>query len=106
MLVPLYKGKGDFNKLDNWRGIALLPWTRKVLMRCMLTRLKELAALCIEKTQSAYTTARSCVDVTHTLRRILEDYRVIQEKTDGQGRDAENDLFLLFCRQILKPTRK
>lgn len=48
LIVPLYKGKGEFADLDNWRGIALLPWTRKVLMRCMLTRLLELSSICLE----------------------------------------------------------
>ena len=35
VMIPIYKGKGDFASLDNWRGISIQAWSRKVLMRCV-----------------------------------------------------------------------
>ena len=96
VLIPLYKGKGKFDKLDNWRGISIQAWSRKVFMRCMLNRLNQLVAICVHGSQAGFRTSRSCADVTFTLRRIMEDFRALQKRTADTGGDLEEDLHMLF----------
>ena len=96
ILVPLYKGKGKFEELDNWRGISIQAWSRKVLMRCILNRLNQVVALCVHGSQAGFRPSRSCADVTFTLRRLMEDFRELQQRMKDTGRDVEEDLYMLF----------
>ena len=96
VLIPLYKGKGKFSDRDNWRGISIQAWSRKIFMRCILTRLNKLVAPCVDGSQAGFRASRSCMDVTYTLRRIMEDLREIQKRTQDIGEDLDEDLFMLF----------
>ena len=91
LLVPIYKGKGDYSSLDNWRGISIQPWARKVFMKCINTRLSEIVALCVSKGQAGFRPSRGCMDVTFAIRRIMEIYRANERR---RGR----------CRERLAPT--
>ncbi|VFQ96540.1 unnamed protein product [Cuscuta campestris] len=68
LLVPLFKGKGDIQSCENYRGIKLLSHTTKVWERVIEYR--ERKGVCISENQFCFMPGR-----IHLVRRLMEEYR-------------------------------
>ncbi|XP_045454528.1 uncharacterized protein LOC123663932 [Melitaea cinxia] len=74
-IVTLYKGKGDRDECNNYRGISLLNIAGKAFAKVVLRRLDMLAARIYPKTQCGFRTGRSTTDMIFTLRQLQEKCR-------------------------------
>ena len=73
VLVPIFKGKGDVQQCNNYRGIKLMSHVMKVWERIIEGRLR--ARVEISSNQFGFTPGRSTTDAIFTLRMVLEKYR-------------------------------
>ena len=81
IIVPLYKGKGDRDNADNFRGITLLSCLGKLFTSTINTRLSkfiELAGVMGEE-QAGFRSGYSTEDHIFTLHMLIEHYKE-QEK--------------------------
>ncbi|VFQ72228.1 unnamed protein product [Cuscuta campestris] len=73
LLVPLFKGKGDIQSCENYRGIKLLSHTMKVWERVIEYRVRK--GVCISENQFGFMPDRSTTEAIHLVRRLMEEYR-------------------------------
>ncbi|VFQ74434.1 unnamed protein product [Cuscuta campestris] len=73
LLVPLFKGKGDIQSCENYRGIKLLSHTMKVWERVIEYRVRK--EVCISENQFGFMPGRSTTEAIHLVRRLMEEYR-------------------------------
>ncbi|VFR01490.1 unnamed protein product [Cuscuta campestris] len=73
LLVPLFKGKGDIQSCENFRGIKLLSHTMKVWERVIEYRVRK--GVCISENQFGFMPGRSTTEAIHLVRRLMEEYR-------------------------------
>ncbi|VFQ92574.1 unnamed protein product [Cuscuta campestris] len=73
LLVPLFKGKGDIQSCENYRGIKLLSHTMKVWERVVEYRVQK--GVCISENQFGFMPGRSTTEAIHLVRRLIEEYR-------------------------------
>ncbi|VFQ71410.1 unnamed protein product [Cuscuta campestris] len=73
LLVPLFKGKGDIQSCENYRGIKLLSHTMKVWERIIEYRVRK--GVCISENQFGFMPGRSTTEAIHLVRRLMEEYR-------------------------------
>ncbi|VFQ73396.1 unnamed protein product [Cuscuta campestris] len=73
LLVPLFKGKGDIQSCENYRGIKLLSHTMKVWERVIEYRVRK--GVCISENQFGFMPGRSTTEAIHLVRRLMEEYR-------------------------------
>ncbi|VFQ93984.1 unnamed protein product, partial [Cuscuta campestris] len=73
LLVPLFKGKGDIQSCENYRGIKLLSHTMKVWERVIEFRVRK--GVCISENQFSFMPGRSTTEAIHLVRRLMEEYR-------------------------------
>ncbi|VFQ64091.1 unnamed protein product [Cuscuta campestris] len=73
LLVPLFKGKGDIQSCENYRGIKLLSHTMKVWERVIEYRVRK--GVCISENQFGFMPGRSTTEAIHLVRRLVEEYR-------------------------------
>ncbi|VFQ97219.1 unnamed protein product [Cuscuta campestris] len=73
LLVPLFKGKGDIQSRENYRGIKLLSHTMKVWERIIEYRVRK--GVCISENQFGFMPGRSTTEAIHLMRRLMEEYR-------------------------------
>ncbi|VFQ74880.1 unnamed protein product, partial [Cuscuta campestris] len=73
LLVPLFKGKGDIQSCENYRGIKLLSHTMKVWERFIEYRVRK--EVCISENQFGFMSGRSTTEAIHLVRRLMEEYR-------------------------------
>ncbi|VFQ71548.1 unnamed protein product [Cuscuta campestris] len=73
LLVPLFKGKGDIQSCENYRGIKLLSHTMKVWERVIEYRVRK--GVCISENQFGFMHGRSTTEAIHLVRRLMEEYR-------------------------------
>ncbi|VFQ85339.1 unnamed protein product [Cuscuta campestris] len=73
LLVPLFKGKGDIQSCENFRGIKLLSHTMKVWERIIECRVRK--GVCISENQFGFMPGRSTTEAIHLVRRLMEEYR-------------------------------
>lgn len=95
ILFPLYKGKGDYDLLDNWRGIVLLDIFSKLVSRILNARLLVLADLVCSDNELGYRKDRGTVDACFLLRRLMESWRTTDPVTPVAP-DSSDSLYLLF----------
>ena len=76
LIVPLYKGKGDANLCDNYRGITLLSYIGKLFTACLNCRITNY----IDRTgvlgdeQAGFRSGFSTIDHAFTLNCIIDIY--------------------------------
>ncbi|VFQ65974.1 unnamed protein product [Cuscuta campestris] len=73
LLVPLFKGKGDIQSCENYRGIKLLSHTMKVWERVIEYRVWK--GVCISENQFGFMPGRLTTEAIHLVRRLMEEYR-------------------------------
>ncbi|KAL4082900.1 hypothetical protein QTP88_029554 [Uroleucon formosanum] len=71
LVYPIHK-KGDKQTCNNYRGIALLNVTYKILSYCVLDRIKPWAEEIIGDYQTSYRQNRSMIDQIFILRQVLQ----------------------------------
>ena len=69
VLVPIPK-KGNFDKCDNWRGIALLDVVGKIIARILQEQL--LAEDVLPELQCGFRKTRECTDKIFTIHQLVE----------------------------------
>ena len=72
MLVPLYKGKGDIKKCENYWGIKLMSHTIKLWERIIEARIRK--EVTITEQQFGFIPGRSTTDAIFCLRMLLEKW--------------------------------
>ena len=72
ILVPIFKGKGDFDDLGNHRGIVLLDVLSKLVSRVLNERLLPVVERVCTETEFGFRRGRGVADAVFTLRRLLE----------------------------------
>jgi hypothetical protein len=77
IIIKLLK-KGDLTNCNNWRGIALLSSSSKILSRIILNRIKRHVDNKLRRQQMGFRGGRSCRDQVNTLRIILEQFNEYQ----------------------------
>ena len=75
ILIRLYKGKGDKQVCDNYRGISLLVVASKVFSRVILNRVQILLDRQLLEEQAGFRSNRSTIDQIFTLKMIMEKSR-------------------------------
>jgi hypothetical protein len=71
IIVPIPK-KGNLHKVENYRGIAFMSCFAKLYNRLILNRLKPFFEKILAENLAGFREKRSCRDLIHILRRILE----------------------------------
>ena len=71
----LYKGKGDRNSLDNYRGVVLLSMLTRIMARIAASRLSKWAEDTgqLSETQYGFRRGRGTEDAIHVIRRVYEE---------------------------------
>ena len=76
LLIPLYKGKGNKNVTDSYRGISLLSCAGKLVARILLNRLNaEVLDSNAPEEQCGFRAGRSTTDLIFAVRQIQEKCR-------------------------------
>ena len=78
LIVPIWKGKGDTQECNNYRGVTLLSVPGKVFARVLLNRIRQLLLDHQRPEQSGFTPKRSTVDCILALRLLTERRREYQ----------------------------
>eukprot|EP00923_Selenidium_pygospionis_P022609 GHVN01039122.1.p1 GENE.GHVN01039122.1~~GHVN01039122.1.p1 ORF type:complete len:292 (+),score=23.38 GHVN01039122.1:417-1292(+) len=71
-ILPPYKGKGDREALDSYRGITLLEVAGKVFTKILGRRLKVIVEATVDENQYGFRAARSCTDCIFLMRLLIE----------------------------------
>lgn len=97
VLYPIYKGKGEYNDLHNWRGVVLLDIFSKLTSRILNGKLIALAERVCSDSESGFRPGRGVADATFLLRRCMTEWRqsfpLANSSADPELTDS---LFLLF----------
>merc|ERR1712035_186968 len=72
LVVPIWKGKGDRQECNNYRGITLLSVPGKVLAHVLLTRIRSQLLKYQRPKQSGFTPGKSTIDRILALRVLME----------------------------------
>lgn len=76
ILIPIYKGKGDIQNCNNYRGIKLMSHTMKIWERIIEKRLRLETEVCEE--QFGFMPGRGTTDAIFALRQLMERHREVQ----------------------------
>ena len=79
LIVPIWKGKGDRQDCNNYRGITLLSVPGKVLTRLLLMRVRDHLLRTQRPEQSGFTPKKSTIDRILALRVLAERRREFQQ---------------------------
>src|SRR5215469_16883833 len=81
-LVPLYKGKGDVQQCNNYRGIKLLSQTMKIWEKVIDTRLGKVTG--VASNQFGFVPGKSRIQPVFMLRQMMEKHRS-RKALEGKG---------------------
>ncbi|RZB91510.1 Carbon catabolite repressor protein 4-like 2 isoform B [Glycine soja] len=76
-LVPIYKNKGDIQNCANYRGIKLMSHTLKLWERVIERRLRKETQ--VTENQFGFMPGKSTMEAIYLLRRVMEQYRMVQQ---------------------------
>ena len=93
VLVPLYKGKGDFKECGNYGGIKLMSHTIKLLERIIEARIKK--EMTIDEQQFGFMPGRSTTDAIFCLMMLLEKWNEGQKAVHCAFIDLEKVYYRL-----------
>ena len=79
-LVPIPK-KGDLSSCDNWRGIALLDVSGKVVGRLVQNCLQDLAESELSDPQCGFRQGQSCTDQIFSVNQLIE--KIFEHRAQG-----------------------
>ena len=82
-LLALYKNKGKYEELDNWRGIVLLDVTSKIFSALFEEKLREVTEAVLSDSEVGYRKERGGMDAIFLMRRMLEEVRTSIPQGDG-----------------------
>ena len=85
ILIRIYKGKGDKQLCDNYRGISLLVVASKVFSRVILNRVQSLLDKQLLEEQAGFRSNRSTIDQIFSLKMTME-----------RSREHNKPLFMCF----------
>jgi len=82
VIKPLYKGKGDKNNVDNYRGITLLSCISKLFTACINSRINKFLDEngLLGEEQAGFRKGYSTVDHIFSLHAIIEIYKALNKK--------------------------
>jgi hypothetical protein len=72
IITPIYKGKGDPGKCENYRGISLMSHLAKTYERILEARLRKKVEPQLDEEQYGYRKSRSTTDFMFALRMVVE----------------------------------
>lgn len=74
LIVPIYKGKGDVNNVNNYRGITLLSCLGKLFSNILRCRLEKFASVntIIRQNQAGFRRNHSTIDHIFTLKCLID----------------------------------
>ena len=72
VIIPLYKGKGERIKGNNYRGISLLRVVGKIYERILVDRVRKETEDFIDDEQGGFRTGRGCINQIFTLKQVGE----------------------------------
>ena len=75
LIVPLYKGKGDRNSPNNYRGVCLLSMGRRIVARIVSVRINEWSEGMglLDDNQAGFRKGRSTADASQIIMRLQEE---------------------------------
>ncbi|KAG0730476.1 Transposon TX1 uncharacterized protein [Chionoecetes opilio] len=82
LVVPIWKGKGDRQDCNNYRGITLLSVPGKVLAHLLLTRIRSHLVKHQRPQQSGFTPGKSTTDRILALRALVERRLIFAESLE------------------------
>ncbi len=74
IIVPLYKGKGNREEFNNYRGISLLSVPGKIYGRILNERMMKITRKSVGDEPGDFWKGRGCVDQTFALKVIVEKH--------------------------------
>ena len=80
LVVPIWKGKGDQQDCNNYRGVTLLSVPGKVLAQLLLSRIRDHLLSSQRPEQAGFTPKRSTTDRILGLRALIECRHEYQQK--------------------------
>ena len=89
-VVPLYKGKGDRNNPNSYRGVCLLSLGSRIVARIVACRLKDWAEDMglLDDNQAGFRSGRSTADVTQVMMRMQEDAEDLKKRKEEAGEEG------------------
>ena len=70
VIVPLYKGKGEWTQCKNYRCIGLISVVRKIYMGILVDRVHRMTENLFDDDKGGFREGRGCVDQIFTLKQI------------------------------------
>ena len=88
LIIPLYKGKGDRNNPNSYRGVCLLSMGRRIVARIVSVRVNEWAEAMglLDDDQAGFRSGRSTADASQIIMRLQEDGVDLRRR--GGGHDG------------------
>ena len=78
VVVPIYKGKGDVTNCGAYRGVKLLKYGMKIVVRVLEKRIRALVK--VDDIHYGFMPGRGTIDALLTVRRMQEKYREKKDK--------------------------
>ncbi len=88
IIVPLYKGKGNREECNNYRGISLLRVPDKIYGRILNERLMKITDKSVGDEQGGFWKGRGCVDQIFAVKILVEKYLEKDRKWGVEGESS------------------
>ncbi len=87
--VPLYKGKGNREECNKYRGISLLSVPGKIYGRILNERMMKITDKSVGDEQGSFRKGRGCVDQIFAVNILMEKYLEKERKLFAAFMDLE-----------------